>query len=520
MKSSDPAGGAAGIFYSVLAVLLPLVFLAALTLSAAALGRFWLPGSPLSPAALLLPAGLSALLASLYYSLMKDDREDHTAGAIRGGIIVMALAYPAASLLRGELALSLRFLPGPANLLAPLGALAAWTGTLSLKRLFRERERLESYTGTWRGEKLQERILEDAALFQALFELSRKNRRLLLTQLLLLYALALARLILGLPLPVPEFILLGFCLFSGLCFCALLEFFREEHFYAGEGMAAPASSRLKRIAGMGVFTLAAALGGLLLAPGRSILPLSLITGLFARLAALFTQKPRPQAAFAPPPRELFEREPPPLDGLGGLIGAAEEALPWPFWEWLQYGAVALGAFLFIRFMLKPLFDRSRIGGPLRERLRRLAAQWFRGLRAALALFIAALRGEGVRSATLNPEALRRAAGDLLAAYSSRKRRELRASLTLFARLIVWGSERLGVSWKPSLGPGEYCALLKTALLAGGARAELVEAEQARIQTARAVVRCGELFEQALYAPEPLNAGEHREFKRLIGEITR
>jgi hypothetical protein len=531
MKSSDLSGA----FHSVAAVYLPLSFLSAFIPFGISLVRSLAASfPPFFYGALLIPGGLTALAASFYYSLMKSSKADHTAAAIRGGIIVIAAAYPLASVLRFGEALALRFLPAFPNIFAPLCALYVWVQVISLKHLFEAREVLEAYTEKYQGEKLQQLMLEDADLLSSLNLRIVKTRRIVFVQIGFIYALGLVRAILKNPLAPPEFALLVMVFLNGACFSGLLGLFQQEHYHAGEGIAAESRDRARRIGEIVLFSLAAVLGALLLAPGRSILPFSLITGLLAWIAALLARLPRPDPRDLPPPEMPARIAPPAGRPQAFFMEGLEPTEPWPFWEWLQYGAVALGAFLFIRFMLKPLFNRSRIGGPLRERLRRLAAQWFRDLRAALALFIAALRGEGIRSAALNPEALRRAAGDLLAAYSSRKRRELRASLTLFARLIVWGSERLGVSWKPSLGPGEYCALLRGALLysappgeaartgpeaASGEPAPEGTGEPPAFDRAGAVVRCGELFEQALYAPEPLSEAENREFKRLVGELT-
>jgi hypothetical protein len=131
-------------------------------------------------------------------------------------------------------------------------------------------------------------------------------------------------------------------------------------------------------------------------------------------------------------------------------------------------------------------------------------RWFTNLGKGLAFFFAALRGGGIKMGKASEAEIRRFADDLLAAYSPAKRREMRRSVTLFARLILWGSETLKVSWKASYAPGEFCALL-----AGKAAAE----------SGPAIIRCGEIFEKALYAAEPLSGGEQKEFRGLVEGIT-
>jgi hypothetical protein len=92
---------------------------------------------------------------------------------------------------------------------------------------------------------------------------------------------------------------------------------------------------------------------------------------------------------------------------------------------------------------------------------------------------------------------------------------MRRSVTLFARLILWGSETLKVSWKASYAPGEYCALLAE-------KVKTITANPGEMKLAGkipAITRCGEIFEKALYAANPLSAGEQKEFKDLVGELT-
>jgi hypothetical protein len=190
-----------------------------------------------------------------------------------------------------------------------------------------------------------------------------------------------------------------------------------------------------------------------------------------------------------------------------FLELGEQKEPWPFWDYVKYGLIALAAFLFLWFMVYPLLSRPRssLGGmSLLETFRRFLVRWFKNISRGLAFFFASLGGGGIKMAKASGAEIRRFADDFLAGYSPAKRREMRRSVTLFARLILWGSETLKVSWKASYAPGEYCLLL-----AGKAPAD----------SGPAIIRCGEIFEKALYAANPLSNDEQKEFKRLVEEVT-
>jgi hypothetical protein len=514
MKSSELSGA----FYSVLALYLPFSMLAAVVLSAGTLIRSFFPAFSPPLLAMLLPAALSGLAGSGYYALTRGVKSSRSAASIRGGVIVLAAAYPAASLLRLGVPFSLRFLPGFANVLAPLCALYAWTQAISLRELFAFRELLETYTENYTGENLRQHILEDAPLLSALGEGIRKNRRGYSFQMFLTAALAITRAALKIPPSVPEFILFCLVFLNGSCFFGLLGLFGQEHGYAGEGLAASPRDRARRIGSIVLVSAAAALGAALLAPGKSILPLSLITRLFALLASLLTsvlaRLPRPEPRDAPPP-ELPEMAPPSMER-PAFLGVIEPGEPWPVWQWLQYGALGAAVLLFLWFMLKPLAGMGRSSGSLTEKLRGLILRWYRNIRAFVSSFWGSF-GEKEGGIAMSQDELRRISGGLLAASSQRKRKELWGSVTLFARLIVWGGAARGVAWKPVYGPGEYCALLERSFRefpkAGGS----ADAPDQGISAA--IIRCGELFEKALYGPAAPGREEQGEFKRLIETIT-
>jgi hypothetical protein len=201
--------------------------------------------------------------------------------------------------------------------------------------------------------------------------------------------------------------------------------------------------------------------------------------------------------------------------IGQLLGA-EPSEPWPFWDYVKYAAIGLLILLFIWFMIHPLLSRSGATGkiPFRLKLARLILQWFNSLRQGIAYFFSSLRKNDGSTRMNRPgdESIKNMARDLFAAYSQAKKREMRNSVTLFARLILWGTETLHVAWKPSRAPGEHCAALVRAL----AEAETADGNAA--ETCAAITKCGELFEEALYGEATLSREKQKEFKALVEKI--
>lgn len=117
---------------------------------------------------------------------------------------------------------------------------------------------------------------------------------------------------------------------------------------------------------------------------------------------------------------------------------------------------------------------------------------------------------------LNTDDINRTAETILGSLSPEKKRDMRRSATLFARLIIWGSETRSVTWKPSHAPGEYCSIL-----AASPQDAVRENETQTFlqQQNEGIIRCGEIFEKALYSAQVLSDAERREFKKLVEEIT-
>jgi hypothetical protein len=117
----------------------------------------------------------------------------------------------------------------------------------------------------------------------------------------------------------------------------------------------------------------------------------------------------------------------------------------------------------------------------------------------------------------------RTAENLFGAYSQAKKKDMKRSVTLFARLILWGGETRHAEWKSSLAPGEYCEILASAAPVAALYATPAETESDSEPTLRCcnegIIRCGEIFEKALYSAEILSDRERKEFKELVEEIT-
>jgi hypothetical protein len=349
---------------------------------------------------------------------------------------------------------------------------------------------------------------------------------------------------LGLRLSLPFYIFLFLLSLNAAFIFALLKLFKTEHYFAGEGISAAAPERSRRMAAMLGFSLAAAVLAALASADRGILPLSLAARFFRWLFSLFRREGRPlqEAPFIP--QNLPAPENPGGMNLRELLGE-EEIAPWPFWDYLQRLLVVLLVLGLVSFMLKPLFFRAwATGGPLPKRIVRIFRLWFSGFLRGLSWFFSSL-GKRDNPLGIGPagQAIRDMTGNILAAYSRAKRREIRRGAALFARLIIWGNENFQVSWKATLGPGEYCAALSKAILSRAAlsKAALPQAAGSRAypppvlpsaapggkngaapdweEKSAAVLRCGELFEEILYSPRNPGPEIRREFEEALKFVT-
>jgi hypothetical protein len=411
-------------------------------------------------------------------------------------------------------------LPGIANVLALLTSLYMWNFVLYLRNIFKTRELFESYLRHYEGAELQRLMLEDSELLSGADARMAWIIRVYGSQLFVIGALAVSCSALGLRLSLAFQALLFLLYLSAVFIFALLKLFKTEHYFAGEGIAVTAPERSRRIAAMLGFSLAAALLAALVSADSGILPLSLVIGFFRWLFSLFERQPRPleREPFAVPEILAEPGRPGGMD-LQKLLGEEEQS-PWPFWDYLQRLLVVLLVLGLVWFMLKPLFFRAWAAGtmPLPKRIAGIFRGWFSAFIRGLSGFFSSLR-KGDKPAGIGPAGreIRDMTEDILAAYSRAKRREIRRGAALFARLILWGNENFHVSWKASLGPGEYCAALSRAVSRAGGEDE-AEASGGK---APAILRCGELFEEILYSPRDPGPNLRREFeealKLILGE---
>jgi hypothetical protein len=512
--------GTGNLVYSVIAVYVPCsVLFCFLPLVEKLLSRL-LPLPPIPPAAVFVPVILCAAAASFYVEIMRRLRTDHSAADIRGAFLVMAAAYLIASILRVRPSLSPNliqgffrgFFPGIANILAVFTGLYLWYFVLYLRELFKARELFESHTRQYEGAELQRVMLEDSEIMSTADDRIGHMIRLYAFQLFVVGALAAACSALKIRLSPPFFVLLLLLYVNAAFIFALLRLFKAEQYFAGEGIAVAAPERSRRLASMLIFSVAAAILAALGSVEGGMLPLSLVTGFFRWLFSLLERQSPPLEGETFIPQNLMTQRNPSMD-LQELLGL-EETGPWPFWDYLRRFLIVLVVLGFVWFMVKPLISRSWGPGglPLSKRIAGIFRGWLSGFLRGLAWFFSSLKKQDNSTSIGRSGArVRDMTENILAAYSRAKRRDIREGAALFARLILWGSENLQVSWKASLGPGEYCGSLS--------RAVLLRQETGDGKTiSTAILRSGELFEEILYSYRSPSAEARREFTALIKSI--
>jgi len=498
-----------GPLYTLLAMYMPLSVLVALLL----LSRTLLP-VPLPLASIITASFAGAAIASLYCDFMKNVKSRLLAD-IRGAIIISVVVYVLVSVFRLELPFGWRFRPGIANILSVMGTLYAWYSVISLKQVFSARRHFEIYTELYREDQLQRVLREDITLLQDIDENITKRRRNYIVQLVIISILAIINILMKVRLSLSLYLLLVGILLVGVFICGFFGIMRREQYCAVEGIALSADDRLKHTEGMWLLILLCTVCAILVASDTSLLPFSKLAGFFLWLLSFFNRLHSPSARTLEP--ELFETMempsfiPPEIEDMHNSS---------PNWlavygaMILKYGLIFLAVAAFIRFMVSPLINRGKPpAGKLKfhERLWRIVVEWFKGMMIALSSFYTFLKNNKTarKINKLSSEEIRRTAATILNAYSQAKKQDMRRSVTLFARLIIWGSEVCQVDWKPSFAPGEYCGILAASTAASEGIGIFREG----------IIRCGELFEQALYSAEVLSIAEHREFKKLVEEIT-
>jgi hypothetical protein len=456
----------------------------------------------------------SALAATFYCDLTKDDKSSRFTANIRGGIAVMLLSYLVSSLItRKGSVWKTWFLPDVASIAAALGTLYVWDSVISLKRLFSCRKEFDEYVEAYKGSRLQEELSSNPSLLNYTNEIIVKTKNNYLTQLVIAALFLVITSYFKARLPLLLYLLMILVLESVVCLIGFLIIFDKEQYYAGEGIVLPPFDRTKRMLGIGIICGLCVICAALLSFDKNILSLSPIIDflkrllrLFQRFIALRTASNLPEANF--PNMELnpvFPELPEPNE-------------PWRIWTWLKYGLIAFVAVSFLWFMVSPLFSPGGKNKKLAflQKLGLIIREWFKGVLNAFVLLIIFIRDgkNGKKLRKQRTSEIRKVAETVLGAYSVAKKRDIRRSVTLFAQLIIWGGEVKHVIWKPAYAPGEYCSLLAAGLLA----AKLLAASSSADDISDWIIRSGELFEKALYSAEVLSNAEKKEFKGLIEAI--
>ena len=427
---------------------------------------------------------LSALAASVYAGVIKEPGLSHRAADFRGGILAASLSYIFLSLIRRNTPFLLRFLPTVDSIAAAGAAVFIWFSVIFQREIYSGLELLDSFTAQYQGEQLREVVREFSP------EISQTNLK--LKSLIMRYGVQLVPpclLLIAasfLNVPFTFAILVLFIFIAGFLILGYLGLLRRELLYATEGISLTVRDRSRPLPvmalGIGITSLAA----LILSTDSSLLPPGIILAIIIWIGRLLSSLFKPvDLSEIPVPGST--NMPMMENPMGELMAMEDEKGPWPYWDYVKYGFIALAVLLFLLFMIKPLLERRGFSIDLAQ-IRSAMARWFGDLKKGISAFFTAIFDPGASSRIrrLNEEKLKNIS-DLLS--GGIKRKEIKRSVNLFARLILWGVETMDVPWKPSFAPGEYCALL-------AAKTE-DSPEDAGPDTDRKmseeIIRCGELF---------------------------
>ena len=499
--------------YSLLAVFIPLTILVSLLLFIEAIFSLPLPLFLLTAFSV-----LTAAAASLYSDFMKDAKSSLVAANIRGIIILLIISYVVSSFFNPVFSFrsgSIQVLFGINRYNIPASAcvIYMWLSVNSLKQLFSERKRFETYTEMYMGDALKNVISEDTSLLVFTHEKLMKTKHSYTIQLCIITIITFLCTIYNVIMPTTLYILLLIIFIGAVCITGFFGTITWEIYFAGEGVSLSAPDRTKRILAMIAFSFVCLLAAIILASNESILPFSIIAGffiwLFSRIRFPEQSEPLRYEEVSLGMGEM-EQGGIPFDQ-GEPVSELWKKIMEVFWSVIKYGVIILVIGCFIWFMISPLLNRGKYSGKMTfmQKLVRIITEWFRGTISAIAAFFAGLR-EGKSSKKrrkYSSEEIHRAAASLFSVYSPIKKREIRRSVTLFAKLILWGEDVRKVTWQPSHAPGEYCNILTAAVPQGNEAAlRLLNAD---------IIRIGELFGKALYSAEVLTVAEQKEFKNLV-----
>ena len=530
MKSSEAASDldtaesqnllpASNPLYTILAVYIPVSVLAGILPSLNFLTSMYVGPAPVT--FWFFASLLSGIIASIYWAIVKRSLADHTAASIRGSLLVAVMVYFTGSLLRSGLPVTARFFPSFQNFVSGVFAFGTWVFVLKIKRILEGQELIDSHTRSYDGEMLRQKMLEDSGMMSEADSGMKKLLSYYRVVFLLPFLLYVPCGALGMPLSASLAVFFTFLFLAGVFIVAYLGFLRREYAFASEGLISP-SRPGTLFAGM-LIILAAAAVALLMSSGKSLLSFSIIVYLFQLLLALlkgiFSGK---ETEIPPPPEAVIMQNDIPFGMPKEMLEAMAEPTPTRFWDYLTYVVLGLVILVFILFMIKPLLSRSGLFSGKGTWLKRMAVfftSWFKALASGLKWFFSSLRG-GAGGRRLTDKALLRGIRDsILEGYSAEKRRDMRRSVNLFARLIYWGIEVMRVGWRPSLAPTEYCGLLAAAVSVSGAVAAVSGEAVDNGGLIHGIVRSGALFDKALYSAEPLTRPEGDEFKALVEMVT-
>ena len=507
MKSFKP-------LYAVFAVYLPLsVFVGFLLLSSYLLESFT---DPLPLSLWFIHGFISAICASVYYTLIKKTKSAHSIADMRGAIVLIIFSYSLSSLFHFDIHIGMRLLPSLYNIPSALSVLLIWFPVLEIKRIFSEQELFESYMQNYNGERLRHIMLEDSSLLsETSIGIKKIISRYIIFSLLLFLLLVICRLS-GIYINVLTWLLFVSIFIIGIFIIAFLFFLSREYVYAAQGL--KLYNRPKVIMSGFIIILAALLAAFILSSDKSFLPPSLLAALLQFIIGLLGRLFRPvdrsnAMIFEPPAFEspVFTND---------FQEIAEERDPFPFWNLLKYAALAAAAFLFIWFMISPLLRRAGLFRGIKAWPKGIISfirVWLSSFFVSITYFIKSLfEGKaGRRLHNESNEVIRRLEENLYAAYSRVKQKDIKKSIGLFARLIFWGEETYNITWKPSFAPIEYCFLLAEAVKNNNHINNNINNDK---ENDKKILLAGELFEKALYSFKMLSKAEMNEFSALIEMI--
>ena len=473
---------------------------------------------------LLLAGFMSALGASCYMEVMRKSLLRHSAADFRGGIVMTAAAYALSAMLRQNFPWAGRFLPAADTIAPALAALYAWFSVIFQRETFSGLELYESLSSQYRGEELRGIMREYS------FEMGITDRRLKTMTLsygiqflipgFLICVSGLSRL--PLSVTIPAFLIFN----AGFLLLGFFGILRRELSIASEGIYLGARDRALPVPVMATGICAFAILALAGSSDTSILPPEIILGFLGWIFGLFLGLFRsPDPADMARLENRFMLRP---DNMGRMFPDAGESVPWEGWKWIKYGVMGIAVLLFLWFMIYPLLGRS-LSSFRAGKFFAALSKWWKDLKKGLSVLFGAFRNRDAQSGNMDPQKLRGIASELIRGKIRRK--DIKESVNLFARLILWGIETLGIPWKPSCAPGEYCGLLISAYKQPGPGDAIPEDEgspatqgspapQGGVNEIQAAIRrSGELFEKALYSPRRLSSPEENEFRRLIQSIT-